>query len=256
MKIISLGAGVQSTTLALLAHHKEIEPPDYAVFSDTGWEPKAVYKHLDWLEDHLNFPVVRVSAGDLKENLLRNNKGKRFAAVPLFTANGGMGLRQCTYEHKIRPLQKFMKPHSSKGNPVICEIGISTDEWARMKPSRVKYVENTWPLIDLDMSRNDCKDWLKDMGYVVPPKSSCLGCPFHSDAEWRNIKNNSPEEFEETCRVDDVIRDDDKFKFKRYMHRSCKPLRDVDFRTMEEMGQLNFLEMDAFDNECEGMCGV
>ena len=50
MKIISLGAGVQSTTLALLAHHKEIEPPDYAVFADTGWEPKAVYKHLDWLE--------------------------------------------------------------------------------------------------------------------------------------------------------------------------------------------------------------
>jgi len=33
MKIISLGAGVQSTTLALLAHHGEIEPPDYAVFA-------------------------------------------------------------------------------------------------------------------------------------------------------------------------------------------------------------------------------
>ena len=55
MKIISLGAGVQSTTLALLAHHKEIEPPDYAVFADTGWEPEAVYKHLDWLEVILIF---------------------------------------------------------------------------------------------------------------------------------------------------------------------------------------------------------
>ena len=249
MKIISLGAGVQSTTLALLAHHREIEPPDYAVFSDTGWEPEAVYKHLDWLESYLNFPVVRVSAGNLKKNLLDDTR--EFVAVPFFTSNGGMGRRECTYEYKIRPLQKFCKPHASKGNPVISEIGISTDEWTRMKPSRVKYIENTWPLIDLNMSRNGCKDWLKDKGYIVPPKSSCLGCPFHNDELWRDIKIDSPEEFEETCKVDDAIRDMPKSNHQQFMHRSCKPLRDVDLRTMEEMGQLNF-----FDDECEGMCGL
>ena len=87
MKIISLGAGVQSTTLALLAHHRVIEPPDYAVFADTGWEPSAVYKHLDWLECYLNFPVVRVDAGSLKDSLT-NNGDKRFDAVPFFTGNG------------------------------------------------------------------------------------------------------------------------------------------------------------------------
>jgi len=76
-----------------------------------------------------------------------------------------MGQRQCTYDFKIRPLQRFCKPHASKGNPVISQIGISTDEWTRMKPSRVKYMENTWPLIDLEMSRNDCMDWLKDKGW-------------------------------------------------------------------------------------------
>ncbi len=249
MKIISLGAGVQSTTLALLAHHEEIEPPDYAVFADTGWEPKAVYKHLDWLEGHLNFPVVRVSAGSLKESLLANTG--RLSAVPFFTANGGMGRRQCTYDFKIRPIQKFCKPHSSRGNPIISQIGISTDEWARMKPSRVKYIKNTWPLIDLEMSRNDCKDWLKGRGYAVPPKSACLGCPYHNNANWREIKIEYPEEFEETCKVDEAIRNMPKFRHQQFMHRSCKPLRDVDFRTMEEMGQLNF-----FNDECEGMCGV
>ena len=259
MKIISLGAGVQSTTLALLAHHKKIEPPDYAVFADTGWEPEAVYKHLDWLENHLSFPVVRVSAGDLKEHLLSNPE---FSNIPLFTSNGGMGKRQCTYDFKIRPLQRFCKPHASKGNPVITQIGISTDEWTRMKPSRVKYMENTWPLIDLEMSRNDCMDWLKDKGYVVPPKSSCLGCPFHSDAEWRRIKTEYPKEFEETCGVEDQLNDGSASEYwgdnnlKQYLHRSLKPLKDVDFRTMEERGQLNFLEMDEFDNECEGMCGL
>ena len=249
MKIISLGAGVQSTTLVLLAHHKEIEPPDYAVFADTGWEPKAVYKHLDWLESYLNFPVVRVDAGNLKKNLLSNLGG---TVPPFFTSNGGMGRRQCTHEYKIRPIQKFCKPHASKNNPVISQIGISTDEWARMKPSRVQYIEHTWPLIDdLDMSRKDCMAWLEKKGYKVPPKSSCLGCPYHNDELWRDIKNNSPEEFEETCRVDDSIRNMPKFKYQQFMHRSLKPLRDVDFRTMEEQGQLNF-----FIDECEGMCGV
>ena len=50
LRVISLGAGVQSTTMALLAAHGEIQPmPDAAIFADTGWEPAAVYRHLEWL---------------------------------------------------------------------------------------------------------------------------------------------------------------------------------------------------------------
>jgi hypothetical protein len=33
---------VQSTTLALMAARGEIEPPDCAIFADTGWEPAAI----------------------------------------------------------------------------------------------------------------------------------------------------------------------------------------------------------------------
>ncbi|MGB5093359.1 MAG: hypothetical protein WBN97_08640, partial [Parvibaculum sp.] len=43
----ALGAGVQSTTLALMAAHGEIGPmPDCTIFADTGWVPQAVYEHL------------------------------------------------------------------------------------------------------------------------------------------------------------------------------------------------------------------
>ena len=39
--IISLGAGVQSSTMALMAAHGEIGPmPDCAIFADTGAEPQ------------------------------------------------------------------------------------------------------------------------------------------------------------------------------------------------------------------------
>lgn len=47
LRVLSLGAGVQSTTLALMAAHGEIEPPDCAIFADTQWEPAEVYAHLN-----------------------------------------------------------------------------------------------------------------------------------------------------------------------------------------------------------------
>ncbi len=50
LRVLSLGAGVQSTTLALMIEKGEIPMVDAAIFADTGAEPKAVYDHLDWLE--------------------------------------------------------------------------------------------------------------------------------------------------------------------------------------------------------------
>ncbi len=60
LRALSPCAGVQSTTMALMAAHGEIAPmPDCAIFADTGWEPKAVYEHLESLASPsvLTFPV-------------------------------------------------------------------------------------------------------------------------------------------------------------------------------------------------------
>jgi 3'-phosphoadenosine 5'-phosphosulfate sulfotransferase (PAPS reductase)/FAD synthetase len=62
--ILSLGAGVQSSTLALMAAAGEVTPmPAAAIFADTQDEPASVYRWLDWLEKQLPFPVYRVTAG-------------------------------------------------------------------------------------------------------------------------------------------------------------------------------------------------
>lgn len=86
LRVLSLGAGVQSTTLALLAAHREIEPPDAAIFADTQWEPAHVYEHLSWLRSPnvLPFPVHIVTAGDIRDGIRgrRNTTGGRFAAIP------------------------------------------------------------------------------------------------------------------------------------------------------------------------------
>lgn len=59
--VLSLGAGVQSSCLALMAANGKLgQMPIAAVFADTGDEPKTVYKWLEYLGTQLPFPVYRV----------------------------------------------------------------------------------------------------------------------------------------------------------------------------------------------------
>jgi hypothetical protein len=129
-------------------------------------------------------------------------------------------------------------------------IGISTDEAMRMKPSQEAWKVHRWPLIEKGMSRSDCLAWIERKGYPLPPKSSCIGCPFHNDHEWRSIKAD-PEAWADALEVDAAIRQQPGMRGQQFMHRSCKPLSEVDLSTAEDHGQV-----DMFNNECEGMCGV
>ena len=271
-RVISLGAGVQSTVMSLMAEAGDIGPrPDCAVFADTGWEPKEVYTHLDWLEKQLSFPVYRVSRGNIKEDLETNINptGHSFASIPFFLINkdgtNGMARRQCTSEYKLKPIRKKvrelagLKPRqrTPKGFVVEMWIGISKDEMMRVKPSQDSWVENRWPLLEKEFSRRDCLEWFKAK-YVdrTLAKSACIGCPFHNDREWRRIKEEFPEEFEEACQVDDKLRGvEGRFHGARFLHAQRIPLRDVDLSPAEEKGQGQLFD-DLMINECEGMCGL
>ena len=68
---LSLGAGVQSSTLALMYATGELTPmPEAAIFADTQAEPQSVYDWLDWLETQLPYEVHRVSKGNLADQNL------------------------------------------------------------------------------------------------------------------------------------------------------------------------------------------
>ena len=265
LRILSLGAGVQSTTLALMAARGEIEAPDCALFADTGWEPRAVYEHLNRLEAALPFPVLRVCAGDLRADIIRGNSDRsgRLASVPWFLKNpdgsAAMGRRQCTAHYKLEPMARKIREllgATRRGRVhgfAEIQIGISTDEASRMKPARVGYMRNRWPLIEREMSRNDCMNWLARAGWAAP-KSSCIGCPFHNNAQWRDLRDNDPDAWTDAVAIDRLIRKGGHvrgIRGEQFMHRSLVPLDEVDLRTAEDRGQLNM-----FNNECEGMCGV
>jgi hypothetical protein len=265
--IISLGAGVQSSTMALMAALGEITPmPSAAIFADTQAEPASVYEWLDWLETQLPFPVYRVTAGNIEERELKLIKSKksgriyRKSGIPAFVKGMGILSRKCTTDFKLKPIFKKAKELGSvkrgqKYVSVIQWIGISSDEVIRMKPSREPWAKNIWPLVDMNMSRSKCLAWMQKRGYPVPPRSACYFCPFHSDTEWRRLRDDEPHEFQRAIEFEQKMQaanaQDETAKGVPYLHDSTVPLADVDFRTDLEMGQGHL-----WGNECEGMCGV
>lgn len=268
--ILNLGAGVQSSTLALMTAAGEINPmPNFAIFADTQAEPDSVYRWLDWLERQLPFPVHRVTRGDMTEYMLelRDTKDGRLytkSVIPAYmqAPDGSIGLlgRSCTADFKITPILKNLRrlcgiKRGEKSVQITQWIGISYDEIQRMKPSRDKWTQHRWPLIEREMRRHDCLDWLKRNGFPEPPRSACSYCPFHSNKEWRRLKDHEPEAFAEAVRIEKELQRTkgltDNIRSVPWLHRSCVPLEQVDLSTEADAGQL-----DMFGNECEGLCGV
>lgn len=253
--------------------------PDYAIFADTGWEPKAVYAHLDRLEARCRTPIYRVKAKGPNTSIRQDHldpANGHYARMPMFTKGSGRRAqgrirRQCTEEYKLQPIKQLtrqmLEEHGygtgSKGKrlpPGSAEawIGISTDEAHRMSSSSVSYITNRYPLIELRLNKADCLKWLRENGYPEPPmKSACIGCPFHGDAYWRDLKLNHPEEWADAVAFDEAIRKLGNFGqgFRAegavFLHRSLLPLAQVDLSTPADHGQ-----DDLFGEDCSGTCGV
>jgi hypothetical protein len=263
--VISLGAGVQSSTMALMAAHGEITPmPDCAIFADTGAEPLGVYSHLTWLKGVLPFPVHVVSGGNLRNALLDKDDLAKHGRPPFYAINDdgepGPLNRQCTRQFKLDPIRRKvrellgLKPNTAPRKVVVEQwIGISQDEMVRMKMADVKYIENRWPLIEKRMKRHDCLRWLERNGYPIPQKSACTFCPYRDNKGWRQMRDEDPASWQEAITVDRSIRNamPGVKKSQVFIHRSLKPLDQVDLSTAEDRGQLNL-----FLDECDGMCGV
>ena len=270
---LSLGAGVQSTVLALMAERGEhgLPKPDVAVFADTGWEPPSVYEHLEWLRGQLSFEIVKVDDGNIRDNILagKGTAHRKYLGIPAWLTNTdgskGVAARQCTTNYKIWPINRFLRqrlgiqPGQRAPKDVEVEIwmGISADEVYRQKDSREEWARNRYPLIDLGLSRAQLQAWFKEnypKRYL--PRSACIGCPYKSDSEWKWLQTNDPVSFRDAVFVDQALRSVPivrdaitKNGAQAYLHKSRTPLMDVDFDSTEDYD-------DLMAAECEGVCRV
>ena len=189
----------------------------------------------DLLHDALTEFDSKVEAGIITEGYKKMDRSQ-------------MG-RQCTYNYKILPIQKFLRKHYGAHfkRPMGTWLGISIDEWTRMADSETKAFVNFYPLVDYKISRDDCKEYMEKLGYPVPVRSSCVGCPFSSNDVWREKSDaeiQDASEFEEE--VNQAIQDSE-LKDRPYyangvrLHRSMKPISERPF--------------DEDDGEEESICG-
>ncbi len=247
MRIINLGWGVQSFTLAAMVALGELEPIDAAIHADTTHERESTYrfseKYTPWLEAR----GVRVVTVCDYEDTTDAWNGRH---IPLFTNNGkrGQAFRTCTLRWKIEPIRQWLQANRN-GKSVEQWLGITTDEAERMKSSEVKYITHRWPLIEKRMSRNACIAWLARHDLDIPEKSACVFCPFHNRSAWWAMKAEGGADWRKAVEVDEAIRKA-RPPFDLFVHSDRIPLSEI--RSPQENGQMELWEQ----NECSGTCFV
>ncbi len=289
MKVISLGWGVQSWTLAAMAALGEIEA-DVAIHADTFWEKQATYGFIQqwqpWLEakglrvvtvgepaqavdkvrtENTDIPAYTVNQAVVKtktyidEDIDELYEDETDEAITIEVTQTGMLRRQCTSRWKIQPIRKWIAAElESQGLRKTAGIieslqGISLDEWQRMKDSDVRWIVNRYPLVEKRMTRGDCMTWLAAHGLAVPPKSACVFCPFQSINTWRELKRNGGQDWATAMEIDLAIRDV-RPPYDLFVHPARVPLTEA-VSIPEDSG---FSQTSMFDGDgCEsGYCFV
>ncbi|MCK4626640.1 MAG: hypothetical protein KAV00_15080 [Phycisphaerae bacterium] len=232
MIVLSLGWGVQSWALAAMSALGEIPLFDAAVHSDTGFERADTYafaaRWTPWLQEH-GIPVHTVRPAFTGIDGLFFGR-QPFPLLPMFTLGldgkgSGMLRRRCTAALKLTPVRRWLFPQRGRVPIDLC-IGISSDEKKRAKPSKVRYIRKCYPLV-ASHTRQDLIAWIRRARLEVPPKSTCVCCPFHSKEAWLHIRENATD-WAMALRVDEEIRARMNHRFLCYLHRQRVALDQCD----------------------------
>ena len=194
-RILSFGGGLQTTALAILVKQGKVQA-DEAVFADTGCEKPETYWYMENytkpLFEEIGIPFTCIKneqpyyQPDLYGFLWRKEQ------VP------NIRFRECTDHFKIRPIKKYVGGH------IVMLIGFSWDEQRRAVNRKVvKWQTPEYPLIDMRITAEGCRDIVKDYGWPIPLKSSCFICQYQKVVEWNWLKNTHPELFQKALELEE-----------------------------------------------------
>lgn len=261
MNILSLGAGVESSAIALMADKGLCSQKlDAIIFANTGFEKRATYDYVKYLKGEIkNTPFFITSKGSIYRAILDGLKAgnKRGIPIPAFVKNadGSVGRlhRHCTQDFKIvvveQKIREILGVKDLRGQSVKIWIGYNAAELSRIARVRAE-IDQNWktvaiPSVGLEISkssqrqvkyfdqpiyRETCENWLAENGYIVPVKSGCKMCPNMGDETWLEMKENDVRDFEDAVKVDSLIRYLPEIRGEVFLHRTCKPLSEVVFQ--------------------------
>jgi len=178
--VVSYGGGVQSTALVVLAmqrgwHIDEIVHVDL-LDAESPATREYVASFAGWLRETYNRGIT-ILQRDLYGDMLAN---PAFTPAPWRARDGSFILRrQCTRQYKVEPIRRYLY-QQYKRERIRLMLGISVDEFHRMRDSGSARIENVYPLVDERLTRSDCRLIIERAGLATPPKSSCWFCPYRS----------------------------------------------------------------------------
>jgi hypothetical protein len=295
MRVLSLGGGQQSTAVYLLAANGDegVAPLDYAIFADTGEEPKWVYETVEALRSYRTpegkpgAPILvrwltdsegkQVRLGD---NLVEGQAG-RFASIPAFIKHldqfdrhgnaQGKGRRQCTREFKTgvvelairRELLGLEKGQAYRGPRITQVFGLDRSEGRRIVRVKDRLAGGAisvgdFPLWDLEWKRADCVDYLASLvGWDQEVRqSACTFCPLVPNSFRARLRDLDPEGHRRACEIDAALRQADSIATKAL---------DGELYVHRSMRPLAEVDLDRDDRgllapamfgDCEGLCGL
>ena len=247
---------MQSAAIAALIVQKKLPKPDLIAIADTERERSHVWDYLDQVIQpamrSIGLEVHRVKKSDFaREDLWENwgNADEPQMLMPVFieNADGSTGRLKtlCSSRWKRRVMQRWLRARGVK--QCDCWIGFSLDEMRRVRTSDERWYQFRYPLIfDVPMRRSECIRLVTEMGWPEPPRSACWMCPNRENPEWSDMKRNAPEDF---ARAVELERDMQKIRPDFFLHRSMRPLDQVDF----DGAQLSMISGDT-PNSCSEGC--
>lgn len=255
MKILSCGAGMQSTALALMSCEKikntekypKVPIYDLIVFCDLGEEPPWVYSQVEFIRNAcedagIEFMVLETN---LYRDYMQNFGKKRVVSIPFWTVSPegkkGKMRRNCTLDYKIAEIQKYVrwnvlgykkgqrtKPCDEKAHEM--HIGFSYEERQRASENPHKMFKNKFPLIDMELTRADNYAYIRDVWGLETKASACTFCPFHRNFFFKYLKENHARDYDILINFDKMLESEQPktaIESKLYISRSRKRIADL-----------------------------
>jgi hypothetical protein len=254
VKILSCGAGMQSTALALMSceNTKDNKYPlipvyDAIIFCDLGKEPPWVYDQVQFILAACNkagIPFYILDTHLYQDYVTKFGKA-RVVTVPFWSVNEtgkkGKMTRHCTIDYKILAIQKFFrwtllgykKGQRTKPEDIGAHemhIGFSEEEQRRIFDSHHPMFVNKFPLVEMRLERKDNYAYIRDVWGLETKASACQFCPFHTNYFFQYLKKNHGEEYADLIEFDKMLEQEQSntaIQSKIYISRSRKRIEDL-----------------------------
>jgi hypothetical protein len=240
--------------------NKELLPDDEAIKLIQSGDIKSYRSspYADLFQSHVLFFKGIIRSTDVMPFWLRD---------PVTGKVGKTGTKACTFAYKIAQVMKELRLQTGikRFNPdkhkIYMYIGFSVDEFQRSKPSFYRYTENRFPLIDMNLTKTDCVNYVeKELGFR-PVSSVCNMCYANDIDRVYDIYKNDPDGWERLIVLDSAMADKapdhsmqkDVYMFSFQAYSNVR-LRDIDFEEFYKTYKKTDEDRNLFNMEAEMAC--